>query len=77
MFNSKEIRIEKEDSKWTIWDTINLISVNRDIKSAKKKKEKCANVYYIRENVKTKLTQEGYNIGRCACLGMSWDVIMW
>lgn len=77
MFNSEEVRFEKESYKWTIWDTINEISINREIKSAKKNKEKCANVYYIRENVKKKLIQTGYRVGKCACMGMSWDVIMW
>ncbi len=77
MFNTKEVRIKKEDCKWTIWDTINEISVNRDIKSAKKNKEKYASVYNVRENVKKKLMNDGYTVGKCACLGMSWDVIMW
>lgn len=77
MFNAREVRFEKEDCKWTILDTINEIKINREIKSAKKNKEKCANVYYIRENVKKKLIRDGYSVGKCACLGMSWDVITW
>ena len=47
MFNAREVRFEKEDCKWTILDTINEIKINREIKSAKKNKEKCANVYYF------------------------------
>lgn len=77
MFNTKEVRFEKKECKWTIWDTINEISVNRNIKTAKKNNEKYASVYYVRDNVKKKLINTGYSVGRCACLGMSWDVVMW
>lgn len=77
MFEAKEVRIEKEECKWTIWDTINEISINRDIKNAKKNKEKHVSVYYVRDNVKKKLINAGCRVEKCACLGMSWDVIMW
>lgn len=79
MFNAEKFRIKREECKWTIWDTINEISVNHNIKTAKKNKEKYASVYYVRDNVKKKLINTGYRVENCSCscFSFSWNVIVW
>lgn len=79
MINADEARKRSESqSKWTIWDTIQERKINWQIKSASKNKLHYLSVFNIRDNVAAKLVSEGgYTIQTCGCLGMIWDVIEW
>lgn len=81
MINAQEARRRSESyssPKWTIWDTLQEMKINRKIKSALKQQINYVDIYYLRPNVEEKLIKVyGYGIEKCGCFGLTRNIIKW
>lgn len=81
MINAQEARRRSESyssPKWTIWDTLQEMKINRKIKSALKQQLNYVHINYLGSNVEEKLIKVyGYEIEESKMFGVISYIIKW